>query len=147
MRHHVPPDDRDALCYQILGRPCYLDSEKQRPGSNLQTSLGDIYGLYICIYFPCSPIPKLMLPLCTERPAYDQSPYAAAAKLFCACVHRAARCTQVQNRPRPSCHTWTKADLPSSSATAYPLQVLDSLIKIVNYIKSGVLSFSGTSVS
>ena len=36
---------------------------------------------YIYIYFPGSPIPKLMLPLCTERPAYDQSPYEAAAKL------------------------------------------------------------------
>src|SRR6218665_3583902 len=87
----------------------------------------------IYIYFPGSPIPKLMLPLCTERPAYDQS--------------QAARCTQAQNRPRSFCRTRTKADLPKSSVTAYTLQVLDSLIKIVNYIKSGALSFSGTSVS
>src|SRR6218665_829277 len=60
---------------------------------------------------------------------------------------QAVRCTQAQNLQRPFCRTRTKADLPSSSATAYTLQVLDSLIKIVNYIKSGDLSFSGTSVS
>src|SRR6218665_2015818 len=63
-------------------------------------------------------------------------PYAAAAKL-----------PGAHSRLRPFCRTRTKADLPSSSATAYTLQVLDSLIKIVNYIKSGALSFSGTSVS
>src|SRR6218665_3238786 len=69
-------------------------------------------------------------------------------KSVCGCS-QAARCTQAQNRPRPFCRTRIKADLPSSSATAYTLEVglLDSLIKIVNYIKSGALSFSGTSVS
>src|SRR6218665_3964155 len=67
-------------------------------------------------------------------------------KSVCGCS-QAARCTQAQNRPRPFSRSRTKADLPSSSATVYTLQVLDSPIKIVNYIKSGSLSFRGTSVS
>jgi len=39
-------------------------------------------------YISISLIPKLMLPLYTKRPAYDKSPYAAAAKLPGAHRHR-----------------------------------------------------------
>jgi len=81
-----------------------------------------------------------MLPLDTERPAFDQSPYAAAAKLPSAHTHRTARGHTVVHGQRPIFH---------SQFLCNSLQVLDSLIKIVNqaYIKSGVLNFSGTSLS
>jgi len=42
-----------------------------------------------------------MLPLCTERPAYDQSSYAAAAKLPSAHRHRGARGHSVVHGQRP----------------------------------------------
>ena len=93
---------------------------------------------YTYIYFPGSPTPKLMLPLGTKRLAYDQSPYAAAAKLPSAHAHRTAQGHTVIHGQRPIFH---------SQFICNSLQVLDSLIKIVNYIKSGALNFSGTSLS
>ena len=67
-----------------------------------------LYGLYIIyyiyIYFPGSPTPRLMLPLGTEWPAYDQSPYAAAAKLPSAHTRRTARGHTVVHGQRPIFH-------------------------------------------
>ena len=90
-----------------------------------------------------------MLPLCTERPAYDQCPYTAAAKLPVAHRHKTVRGHSVVHGQRTIFPVPLKQPTPYYKSLKCVQNEWTPLRKIVNYIKSGALSFSGrpTSVS